>query len=294
LSACTIMLCTRRPGRVGQLAMLAVAVLDLVVVLSPYRVTISDPRSVLGTVEQFQDLGRVAFLGPDAPTIGNYGPATKLVTPSGYQSMFGAAYMELLSGSANPGVMVFPDRADDPALALLGYRYVVTPDLGTVVVLEPAPPTTWVAHCAWPGRAADVRAPEFPRDRCIAHPSATSRETPVPAGPATVVESGPARLEVRAEGPSWLVTTIPWYPGWRATVDGAPSSVEVVDGALVGVRLEPGPHAITLWYVPANWEAGLALTILAMLLLAVAWIADSSWQRLPVWLTIWWRPTSEQ
>ena len=46
-------------------------------------------------------------------------------------SIFGAAYMELLTGNANPGVMLFPSSIDDPALPLLGYEYAVPPERRT-------------------------------------------------------------------------------------------------------------------------------------------------------------------
>jgi hypothetical protein len=291
VAAVSIALAGVLPGRVGRRLVLCVAVLDLLLVLQPFRVIINDPASVVSGLEGFADLGRVAFVGPGAPFIGNYGPVTRLATPSGYQSVFGAGYMELLTGTANPGVLVYPSSTDDPALSVLGYRYVVTPDRRTVIVVEPAPPLVWVARCAWPGRARDVRAADFPRSRCITHPAATSRETPVPAGAAAILESGPARLRVQADGPGWLVTTIPWYSGWRATIDGAPATVDVVDGALVGVPLRPGAQVVELQYVPEGWALGLALTALAALLVGVAWLADGHWRRLPVWLSSWWRPT---
>jgi hypothetical protein len=255
----------RRLARLGRLGLLGVLCLDLLLVLQAFRTVISDPRIVTDGLEPFESLGRVAFVGSRAVFAGNYGPVTRLMTPSGYQSIFGAAYMELLMGGANPGVLLYPLSVDDPALALLGYRYVVPPERRTVIVVDPAPPTIWVARCAWPGRARDVRAPFAPR---------TSRAR-------CASSTHPRRRARRRARPGRLVTTIPWYPGWRASVDGA----------LVGVRLGDGAQLVDLRYVPAGWEAGLGLTALAALLVAVAWLADRHWRRLPPWIAAWWRPS---
>ena len=279
------------PGRWGRLTVLTVAALDVWLVLAAHRTTLADPSSRIAGLDGLRQLERVAYVGAGAEVIGNYGPVLGVVFPSGYQSVFSGAYMELLTGNLNPGVTVAPSRSDDPVLRLLGYQYLFVAERRTVLVMKPDRPDVWVARCAWPGRARDVRAPDFPIFSCVTHPSATEREAPVEPGPAVVTDRAPATLHVTVEGPGWLVTTMPWYPGWRATVDGVPRPVDVVDGALVSVRLEPGSHQVTLWYVPAGLEPGLALSALAVLLTAGAWLADRYWRRLPPRLSALWRPT---
>jgi hypothetical protein len=143
-----------------------------------------------------------------------------------------------------------------------------------VTVVEPAPPLVWVAHCTWPGRALEVRAPDFPRQSCITRRAATTRDPEVPPGPARIVAEGNGWLRVEAEGPGWLVTVQPWYPGWSGWVDGVAAPVEAVDGALVGLPLPPGPHQVSLSYLPAGLLPGLLISGLTGLLLLLSWYGD--------------------
>ncbi len=90
-------------------------------------------------------------------------------------------------------------------------------------------------------------------------------------GSAKIVAEGLGWVTVQAEGPGWLVTIRPWYPGWAATADGQALTVEPVDGALVGVALGPGQQTVTLRYWPAGLSRGLGLSVLAGICLAVLW-----------------------
>ena len=56
-------------------------------------------------------------------------------------------------------------------------------------------------------------------------------------------------METTITTPGWLVVSEVWYPGWQATVNGAPQPVAKVDGLLRGVYLkEAGVYHITLLY----------------------------------------------
>ncbi|MFN8526599.1 MAG: YfhO family protein [Chloroflexota bacterium] len=191
-----------------------------------------------------------------------------MVQPAGYNPLFSAEYATLVAG-ARPPIVFDIDRADKPALPLLGYGVIFDNARRTVVVLDPPPPRAWVACCLWPGTAIDVRQPEFPRHECVASPAATIRENPAPPGPARVLDEWGGWAWFEAEGPGWLVTTIPWYPGWSAEVDGRPSPVVVLDGALVGVQLEPGRAAVTLSYWPTGLTPGLIFTFISLVSLGL-------------------------
>lgn len=69
-------------------------------------------------------------------------------------------------------------------------------------------------------------------------------------GTAEVIERSAAKLTVRvqAAGASLLVVTNTWYPGWTATVDGAPADVVRTDVAFQGVRVPAGEHEVRLGY----------------------------------------------
>src|SRR5439155_21816730 len=127
---------------------------------------------------------------------------------------------------------------------LRGVGAVFGPGMRLSATPEPPRPPAWVARCSWPGGAPEVRASGFPRLACITRAAATAPEEPVPPGPASVREARAGWLVVEAEGPGWLVTTQPWYPGWAAWLDGASATVEVVDGALVGLALPAGIHTV--------------------------------------------------
>ena len=90
--------------------------------------------------------------------------------------------------------------------------------------------------------------------------------------PVNITYYSPDRLEFKTEitAPGWLVLSEIWYPGWQATVNGAPQPVEKVNGLLRGVYLsQPGSYQITMTYRPrsvlwGSWISGVAvgLTIL--------------------------------
>lgn len=81
------------------------------------------------------------------------------------------------------------------------------------------------------------------------------------------------RLRVTAPDTVMLVLTDTWYPGWQATVDGAPVPIERVNWHFRGVRLEPGPHEVRFDYRPRGIVAGAIASALGLLLLAVAVVA---------------------
>jgi hypothetical protein len=192
--------------------------------------------------------------------------------------LFSGQYAALLSGNRDPGVMLGVQDVDDPALMLLGYQAALDAERGVLAIQEMddgrPPPQAWVARCVWPGGAAEVRAADFPRQSCVTRAGAVERQQAVPPGPATVAWQRAGYLSVDAGGPGWLVTTVPWYPGWSALLDGAPTSVETVDGALVGLELPPGQHRVTFSYQPAGLELGAFISVLAAVVLLALWRAE--------------------
>ena len=71
-----------------------------------------------------------------------------------------------------------------------------------------------------------------------------------------------------------LFTSVPWDEGWTVTVDGTAVPEEGVlhiGGALIGVRLPSGAHEISMRYRLPGLQAGVCVSLAALLLLA-AWI----------------------
>jgi hypothetical protein len=84
---------------------------------------------------------------------------------------------------------------------------------------------------------------------------------------ASVADWSPNRVVVRATGPGRLVLSEINYPGWLARVDGQPATLETAQGALRAVTLPAGTHAVTFEFQPVVVYAGLALSLLGLVML---------------------------
>jgi len=72
------------------------------------------------------------------------------------------------------------------------------------------------------------------------------------AGRTEVVSYAPAHLQVttRSSGPSFLVASETWYPGWEAMLDGKPTRLYITDVAFRGVAVPAGDHRVDMRFVP--------------------------------------------
>jgi hypothetical protein len=98
---------------------------------------------------------------------------------------------------------------------------------------------------------------------------------PEPAGRARIVSYENERVVVDAEPSrrSLLVLTDVHFPGWEVRVDGHEQPLERVDYLLRGVALDPGRHEVEFEYRPASWDAGRAVSLAGLLVLAGALVA---------------------
>jgi hypothetical protein len=87
--------------------------------------------------------------------------------------------------------------------------------------------------------------------------------------PAQVVRQGPNRIEVRANGPGWLVLSEIWAPGWRASLDGVPVKVYRTDVTFCGLPLSDGHHVVKLVYAPRGWTGGRFVSLGTVVVTAV-------------------------
>ncbi|OQA43881.1 MAG: Bacterial membrane protein YfhO [Chloroflexi bacterium ADurb.Bin325] len=152
---------------------------------------------------------------------------------------------------------------------------------GDVKVYEriDAPGRAWLVHAAAP--AADDEAalvaladPAFdPRARAILSDAAAPPG--LSAGPdagaragesVTVVSYAAERVALRADvaAPALLVLADAFYPGWQATVDGAPAAILRANLMLRAVALSPGQHDVILTYRPASWQRGSRASLVAL------------------------------
>jgi uncharacterized membrane protein YfhO len=86
--------------------------------------------------------------------------------------------------------------------------------------------------------------------------------------PATITSDGDNRLDldVSVPQPAALVVSTPFYPGWKATVDGRPAALYRADFAFQGLTLQPGDHHVSLRFDPALFKLGAIVS-------AAAWLA---------------------
>ena len=80
------------------------------------------------------------------------------------------------------------------------------------------------------------------------------------------------RFRVNREGtsPALLVVSQIWYPGWTATVNGAPRPIKRAYGVLMGVFVDSGTSEVQFTYRPTYFYWALGLTILAASTLILA------------------------
>ena len=90
-------------------------------------------------------------------------------------------------------------------------------------------------------------------------------------GSVTVLEHLPSRwtLDVSAAATGRLVVANPYFPGWRASVEGVDTPVAAEPGEPIVLPVSAGAHRVVLEYRPASFLAGLALAAVSTLALVV-------------------------
>ncbi len=108
--------------------------------------------------------------------------------------------------------------------------------------------------------------------------------TRTPSGSAHVREASYERLhasavQVRCENAEsgYVYIAQPFYPGWKATLDGQPAPILRANTAFMAVPVGPGKHTLRLEYQPESFRKG-AWTSAAALLMALV-LAALGWRR---------------
>ncbi len=83
-----------------------------------------------------------------------------------------------------------------------------------------------------------------------------------------ILERGPNRIRLAADGPGRLVLSEINYPGWQVRVDGRSAEMQTVEGVLRSVVIGPGSHQIEFVYAPRAFLLGMILSALLLVLLA--------------------------
>jgi hypothetical protein len=90
-------------------------------------------------------------------------------------------------------------------------------------------------------------------------------------------------LEVDADGPSFLVLTDAFYPGWVALLDGQEASMYATNVAFRGVFVPSGRHQVVFTYRPGSFYLGLSFTVFSGIILIVV-IAQGALHYWRTWL----------
>jgi hypothetical protein len=119
-----------------------------------------------------------------------------------------------------------------------------------------------------------------PQDEAVAAAPEVSHELAFRAsgdpGTARIVADDPERVVVATQSTDRrvLVLTDTVYPGWQATLDGAPAPILPVDTQFRGVLLPPGSHQVVFAYRPSTWALGLVASGAGLLCLALGlWLS---------------------
>jgi hypothetical protein len=85
---------------------------------------------------------------------------------------------------------------------------------------------------------------------------------------------GLVRIEAEAEGPALLVVNDAWWPGWEATIDGAPVEIQRADVLVRAIPFPAGRHLLEMRYSPPEVAWGLAASAAGVAALAVLLVLE--------------------
>ena len=72
-------------------------------------------------------------------------------------------------------------------------------------------------------------------------------------------------VQSRSQAEAFLVLSDTAYPGWQATVDGAPTEIYTTNYLFRGVRVPAGTHEVRFVYAPTSWHRGVMVSGVALL-----------------------------
>ena len=82
------------------------------------------------------------------------------------------------------------------------------------------------------------------------------------------------RMTVRSPSPDVLVVANPFFPGWRASIDGTRVPLAMAAGEAIRIPIPSGVHRVELKYRPLSFDVGLGAAGLSVLL-CILWMVAS-------------------
>jgi hypothetical protein len=98
------------------------------------------------------------------------------------------------------------------------------------------------------------------------------RPADAPVATAEIREAAPTDYHLTVRAPRWslVVSSIPWWPGWKVERNGARVQPIRVNGAFLGFAVPPGQLDVRVWYDPWTFRFG-AILAAATLVALVAY-----------------------
>src|SRR5207244_4185951 len=93
-----------------------------------------------------------------------------------------------------------------------------------------------------------------------------------------IVEAQPTsfRLKIHAPRHALIVSSQPWWPGWRVTLNGRRREPQPVNGPFLGFTVPPGDWDVRVYYFPLTFYLGLAASLTAIITLCAVRIRSKS------------------
>ena len=88
-----------------------------------------------------------------------------------------------------------------------------------------------------------------------------------PQATASIVEATPTDYRVHVRAPRWtlVVSSVPWWPGWKVLRNGARVEPIRVNGAFLGFAVPPGELDVRVWYDPWTFRAGTIVAVATLI-----------------------------
>jgi uncharacterized membrane protein YfhO len=102
-------------------------------------------------------------------------------------------------------------------------------------------------------------------DLATLEPPAEPRGAPVRAA-----GSGRLQIDVQTAEAGYLILSELWYPGWQATVDGAPAAIEVATDTFIAVPLPAGASTVEVRFWPATFTWGIVAALAGLIMVVLA------------------------